>query len=139
MTERHDKLAQLAHRLSESGRDSSEVCCCIGNYYGSIGDHIRAIQAFKRALRLDSGCSGAWILLGHEYVELKNPHAAAEMYRRGAGEFSEARREDGKCTSKSKTRRLISQFSDHTFVFVYRNQSKRFQSLEWTWESLRAS
>lgn len=103
VSNQHAKLAELAHRLSEVGKDSTEVCCCIGNYYGSIGDHIRAIAAFKRALRLDSGNSGAWILLGHEYVELKNPHAAAEMYRRGAGEFwtwVEAEREGNKQTEE---------------------------------------
>ncbi|KAI8216999.1 anaphase-promoting complex subunit 8 [Colletotrichum sp. SAR 10_77] len=37
---------------------------------------------FRRALTLDRTCLSAWTLMGHEYVELKNTHAAIESYRR---------------------------------------------------------
>ncbi|PWN48887.1 TPR-like protein [Violaceomyces palustris] len=77
-----DQLAQLAHKFAETGKNRPEVSCLIGNYYNQKGDHHRAIESFKHALRLDLGCVPAWILLGHEYLELKNSHAAAEMYRR---------------------------------------------------------
>ena len=31
---------------------------------------------FRRALKLDQACLSAWTLMGHEYVEMKNPPAA---------------------------------------------------------------
>ncbi len=78
----HGKLAELAHRFSEFGRDDPAVCCLVGNYHNSRGDRLRAVDAFKRAVKLDPSFLTAWVLLGHEYVELRNSHAAAEMYRR---------------------------------------------------------
>lgn len=44
--------------------------------------HEKAVQYFRRALTLDRTCLSAWTLMGHEYVELKNTHAAIESYRR---------------------------------------------------------
>lgn len=40
------------------------------------GMHERAVQYFRRALRLNPHYLSAWTLMGHEYVELKNPPAA---------------------------------------------------------------
>ena len=37
---------------------------------------------FQRALKLDANYLSAWTLMGHEYVEMKNPNAAIEAYRR---------------------------------------------------------
>lgn len=37
---------------------------------------------YKRALTLNKNCLSAWTLMGHEFVELKNSHAAIESYRR---------------------------------------------------------
>lgn len=34
------------------------------------------MQYFRRALRLNPNYLSAWTLMGHEYVELKNPPAA---------------------------------------------------------------
>ena len=31
---------------------------------------------FRRAIKLDQACLSAWTLMGHEYVEMKNPPAA---------------------------------------------------------------
>lgn len=36
----------------------------------------QAIVHFRRALRLDPRSLGAWVLMGHEFVELKNAPAA---------------------------------------------------------------
>ena len=44
--------------------------------------HEKAVNYFRRALTLDRSCLSAWTLMGHEYVELKNTHAAIESYRR---------------------------------------------------------
>jgi hypothetical protein len=36
----------------------------------------QAVLYFRRALKLDRNYLAAWTLMGHEYVELKNPPAA---------------------------------------------------------------
>ena len=45
-------------------------------------EHEKAIMYYKRALTLNKNCLSAWTLMGHEFVELKNSHAAIESYRR---------------------------------------------------------
>ena len=49
------------------------------------GEHEKAIKYFRRATQLDRTYLSAWTLMGQEYVELKNPHAAIEAYRRAIG------------------------------------------------------
>jgi anaphase-promoting complex subunit 8 len=46
---------------------------------------MKAIQYFKRSLQLNRDYLPAWTLMGHEFVELKNSHAAIEAYRRAVG------------------------------------------------------
>lgn len=79
---KEEKLAHLTHSLAEAGREDAEVCCAIGNYHTLRGDNHRAVEVFKRGVRLDPSCASAWILLGHGYIELKDSMAAAEMYRK---------------------------------------------------------
>lgn len=79
---KEEKLAHLTHSLAEAGREDAEVCCAVGNYHTLRGDNHRAVEVFKRAVRLDPSCSSAWILLGHAYIELKDSIAASEMYRK---------------------------------------------------------
>lgn len=43
---------------------------------------MQAVLYFQRALNLDPNCLEAWTLIGHEYLEMKNPNAAIEAYRR---------------------------------------------------------
>ncbi|KAI8473690.1 MAG: hypothetical protein J3K34DRAFT_518801 [Monoraphidium minutum] len=64
-------LSHLAHRS----------CCIIGNYYSLKGQHERAVEYFRRALRLSRGYQSAWTLMGHEFVEMKNAPAAIDAYR----------------------------------------------------------
>jgi anaphase-promoting complex subunit 8 len=45
----------------------------------------KAVKYFRRATQLDRTYLSAWTLMGHEYVEMKNSHAAIEAYRRAAG------------------------------------------------------
>ena len=42
----------------------------------------QAVIYFQRALNLNPNCLEAWTLIGHEYLEMKNPNAAIEAYRR---------------------------------------------------------
>lgn len=42
---------------------------------------------FRQSLRLDRGYLTAWTLMGHEYVEMSNTHAAIESYRKACRKF----------------------------------------------------
>jgi len=55
--------------------------CGSGQPY-TQGTHDKAVQYFKRALRLNRGYLAAWTLLGHEYMEAKNTPAAIGAYLR---------------------------------------------------------
>ncbi len=73
------QLSALAHEAVLVNKYSPETCCIIGNYYSLKGVHEMAIVYFRRALRLDPRALGPWVLMGHEYVELKNAPAAIGM------------------------------------------------------------
>ncbi|CAR30048.1 anaphase promoting complex subunit CDC23 [Lachancea thermotolerans CBS 6340] len=76
------KLAYLAQFASGVDRFRAETCCIIANYYSAKQEHEKSILYFRRALTLNKNCTSAWTLMGHEFVELKNSHAAIECYRR---------------------------------------------------------
>lgn len=80
--ERRPKLAFLAQLASGTDKFRSETCCIIANYYSLKSEHEKAIVYYQRALILNRNCLSAWTLMGHEFVELKNTHAAIESYRR---------------------------------------------------------
>jgi len=81
VTEEAAALAHLAHLVVATDKYRCESCCVVGNYYSLKGAHETAILYFRRALRLNPSYLAAWTLMGHEYVELKNPSAAVEAYR----------------------------------------------------------
>lgn len=56
-----------------------------GNYYSLRAEHEKAVKYFRRATQLDRTYLAAWTLMGHEYVEMKNSHAAIEAYRKAVG------------------------------------------------------
>lgn len=74
-------------RIPFSHRNGKQALNIPGNYYSSRGDHTKAILYFKRALLLNRDYLPAWTLMGHEFVELKNSHAAIEAYRKAIGEL----------------------------------------------------
>ena len=43
------------------------------------------MRAFRKATYLDRTYGAAWTLMGHEYYEMANYHAAIESYRRAIG------------------------------------------------------
>ena len=57
----------------------------LGNHYSLRAEHEKAVKYFRRATELDRMYLSAWTLMGHEYVEMKNSHAAIEAYRRAVG------------------------------------------------------
>ena len=59
----------------------------VGNYYSLRAEHERAVKYFRRATQLDRTYLAAWTLMGHEYVEMKNSHAAIEAYRKAVGTY----------------------------------------------------
>lgn len=58
-----------------------------GNYYSLRSQHEKAALYFQRALKLNPRCLGAWTLMGHEYMEMKNTSAAIQAYRSGWWSF----------------------------------------------------
>jgi len=80
--EKDSKLSFLAQFASKIDKFRPETCCIVANYYSLKFEHEKAIMYYKRALTLNKNCLSAWTLMGHEFVELKNSHAAIESYRR---------------------------------------------------------
>ncbi|EGW33922.1 uncharacterized protein SPAPADRAFT_59306 [Spathaspora passalidarum NRRL Y-27907] len=80
--EKRSKLTYLAHFASSIDKYRPETCCILANYHSMKSEHEMAIMYYKRALLLDKNCLSAYTLIGHEFVELKNSHAAIESYRK---------------------------------------------------------
>jgi len=59
--------------------------CGPGNYFGLKEEHEKAVMYFSRAVRLNPKFLSAYILMGHEYMEMKNIPAAVRAYRKAAG------------------------------------------------------
>uniref|UniRef100_A0A7I5E9M7 TPR_REGION domain-containing protein n=1 Tax=Haemonchus contortus TaxID=6289 RepID=A0A7I5E9M7_HAECO len=76
------QLCDLAHSFFETHKYCFETCCIVGNYYGLRRENEQAIRFFQRALRLNPGVASIWVLVGHEFMELKNNAAACMSYRR---------------------------------------------------------
>ncbi|KAF2113844.1 anaphase promoting complex subunit 8 [Lophiotrema nucula] len=76
------RLAFLAQLATNTDKFRPETCCVVGNYYSLKSEHEKAVMYFRRALTLDRNFLSAWTLMGHEFVEMKNTHAAIESYRR---------------------------------------------------------
>lgn len=97
------KLTRLANEFLAIDKDRPEVCCLVGalidlsaspgcnclpgNHYSLRAEHVKAIKYFRRATQLDRTYLSAWTLMGHEYVEVKNSHAAIEAYRRAVSMY----------------------------------------------------
>ena len=79
--EAREKLSFLAHSAVMTDKYRPETCCIVGNYYSLKGQHEKAVTYFSRSLKLNWKYLGAWTLMGHEYVEMKNPSAAIDAYR----------------------------------------------------------
>lgn len=79
----YPELASLANRCVRINRFSAETCCVLGNLWSLTGKHDQAAISFRRALRMNPRVPSGWVLVGHEYVELRNPSAAIASYLRG--------------------------------------------------------
>ena len=136
VTDNQLKLSKIAHEFLALDKDRPEVCCLIGkkskftnggdrvsrwpgNHYSLRSEHEKAVKYFRRATQLDRTYLSAWTLMGHEYVEMKNSHAAIEAYRRAVGE--------AECLYWE-----IAQTTD----WEYRCKSKGLQGMVRSWASL---
>ncbi|KAJ2892356.1 anaphase-promoting complex component apc8 [Coemansia aciculifera] len=80
-TQDRGRLAVLAQRCAAVDRFRPETCVVIGNYYSLRGERDKAAGYFRRAVQLEPSSREAWVLLGHELVELKNTSGAIDAYR----------------------------------------------------------
>ena len=80
--QRRRQLSLLAQRCCRLAKYRPETSCVCGNYFALYGMHEKAVVCFARALRLNPRFLSAWVLMGHEFVELRNVPAAIECYRR---------------------------------------------------------
>jgi anaphase-promoting complex subunit 8 len=76
------KLSFLAQLTTSVDKFRPETCCVVGNYYSRTSQHEKAIAYFQNAVALDRNFASAWTLLGREFLQLQNTHAAIESYRR---------------------------------------------------------
>jgi len=74
-------LSHLARQAIKIDKYTPEACCIIGNYYSLKGEHEKSVIYFQRALSLNRNFTPAWILMGHEFMEMKNTPAAIDAYR----------------------------------------------------------
>lgn len=81
VSQRKYELASLAHQANEIEPFRYESCFCLANYYSLRGQHDRAATYFSRALKFDPTNVSAWILMGHEFMEMKKTEDAIKAYR----------------------------------------------------------
>lgn len=81
VSQRRYELASLAHSSNEIEPFRYETCFCLANYYSLRAQHDKAAIYFNRALKLDPTNVSAWILMGHEFMEMKKTEDAIKAYR----------------------------------------------------------
>ena len=59
--------------------------CFAANLYSLRGEHEKAITYFEMATKVNLCNQSTWVLLGHEYLELKNLNMAVEAYSKAIG------------------------------------------------------
>jgi len=75
------QLSSLAADLINAHRDSPITWCVVGNSLSLQKHHEAAIEAFERAIQLDTRFAYAYSLLGHELAGLNHMSKAAESFR----------------------------------------------------------
>ena len=120
----HPPVLSYPPQWLEVNPNAPQTCVLVGNYYSLKSDHEKAALFFKRATVVDSTDINAWLLLGHELIELRNPSAALAAYQQAT-----------KCPSASMDVRpwyamgqlfeLINQFA---FAIFYHNKAVQIDS-----------
>lgn len=81
VSQRRYELASLAHTANEIEPFRYETCFCLANFYSLRAQHDKAATYFSRALKLDPTNVSAWVLMGHEFMEMKKTEDAIKAYR----------------------------------------------------------
>lgn len=58
-----------------------EICCVVGNYYSLKSMYVKVVVYFKCVLKFNLWYLSVWILMGYEYVEMKNLVVVIDVYR----------------------------------------------------------
>lgn len=74
-------LAALAEWVWRADPTCFEAAVVMGNFHSCSGQHDSAVAAFQRGLRMHPGHATLWVLLGHEFIELKDMDTAVYCYR----------------------------------------------------------
>lgn len=74
-------LSYLARQAIKIDKYTPEACCIIGNYCSLKREHEKSVTYFQRALSFNRNFIPAWILMGHEFMEMKKTPAAIDAYR----------------------------------------------------------
>ncbi|CAD7969652.1 unnamed protein product [Amoebophrya sp. A120] len=74
-------LGHLAKQVIKSSKYTPEACCIIGNFFSLKGEHEKAVSYFHRALQINRQFVPGYILMGHEFMEMKNSALAVDAYR----------------------------------------------------------
>lgn len=81
VSQRRYELASLAHTANYIEILRYETCFCLANFYSLRAQHDKAATYFARALKLDPTNVSAWVLMGHEFMEMKKTEDAIKAYR----------------------------------------------------------
>ena len=75
------QLSYLAQEAVAMDRLSPQAWCVMGNCFSLQKDHETALKFFQRALQLESHCTYAHTLCGHEYVAMEDFEEGLACYR----------------------------------------------------------
>ncbi|KAJ3123060.1 Anaphase-promoting complex subunit 23 [Nowakowskiella sp. JEL0407] len=74
------ELSALASHALKTNPYCPETNLILANFYSLSNNSRKAIEFLQKALSLDPENIAAWVLLGHEYLELKNVPQAMKSY-----------------------------------------------------------
>ncbi|CAD5208006.1 unnamed protein product [Bursaphelenchus xylophilus] len=75
------QLSALAADLVNTNRDHAITWCVVGNSLSLQKHHEAAVEAFERAIQMDSRFGYAYSLLGHELIDLNKLNRALEAFK----------------------------------------------------------
>ncbi len=84
LMDQQTELFELASFWLQTCPNRHETNVIAGNYYSLKSEHEKAALYFKRATTANPSDMNAWLLLGHELIELRNPSAALAAYQTAA-------------------------------------------------------
>ena len=118
--ERPADLFALASHWLETSPNAPETSVIVGNFFSLKSDHEKAALFFKRATAVSPTNANAWLLLGHELIELRNPSAALAAYQQAAARCPGGHQDLRPWYAMGQLFELINQFA---FAVYYHNRA----------------